>query len=67
MKHVIQYTESERSWGGEVWYAAYATKEEALSAMENTNEGLPTDYVPDYYIFAEYVGEMTEVPKGYKI
>lgn len=65
--HIVKYTESERGWGGEVWYTEFSTKELADESVTDYNKDLPTSYVPDYYIKAEYIGEMTELPKGYKL
>lgn len=65
MKHIVKYTESERGWGGEVWYRDFDNKEVALNEIKEVNADLPTT-TPDYYILAEYVGEMLNLPKGYK-
>ena len=64
-KHVVQFTEIERGWGGEVWYSAYGSEEEALKEVHECNKDLPTN-TPDYYIVAKYLGVMDSVPKGYK-
>ena len=47
-KHVVQFTESERGRGGEVWYSAYASEQEALKEVHECNNDLPTT-TPDYY------------------
>lgn len=67
MKYVVKYTESERGWGGEVWYTPYPTEKLAKADVKKCNKDLPED-TPDYYIIAEYVGEMEEkdIPKGFK-
>jgi hypothetical protein len=65
MKHIVKYTESERGWGGEVWYRDLGNKEVALNEVKEVNADLPTK-TPDYYIQAEYIGEMDEIPKGYR-
>ncbi|SOK58751.1 Phage protein [Yersinia phage fHe-Yen9-04] len=65
MVHVIKYTESERGWGGEVWYREFSTEQEAKGEVFNTNKDLPKA-VPDWYIAAEYIGEMEKSPEGYK-
>lgn len=66
MKHVVQYTESERGWGGEVWFTEFETETKALSAVDECNKNLPA-LTPDYYIVAKYLGTMSSVPSGYKI
>lgn len=65
-KHVVQFTESERGRGGEVWYSAYASEQEALKEVHECNNDLPTT-TPDYYIIAKYLGVMDVVPEGHKI
>lgn len=68
MKHVVKYTESERGWGGEIWYQGFDTEDQAIDAITSCNKDNPESYVPDYYICAEYVGVTDkEIPKGYKI
>ena len=64
--HVVQFTESESGWGGEVWYSTYTSEEEALRAVYECNKDLPAK-TPRYYIIARYLGAMSVVPKGYKI
>lgn len=66
MPHIVKYTESERGWGGEVWFRGFDTKEEAEEEIFDTNKNLP-DEVPDYYIMATYEGEQEKVPEGFKI
>ena len=53
--YVVKFTESERGWGGEVWYNRYSSEVEALKAVEDCNKDLP-DQAPDYYIIADYIG-----------
>lgn len=65
MKCVVKYTESERGWGGEVWYTAFETELEAFDAIEECNKDLPKE-TPGYYIIASYEGKMEVLPKGYK-
>jgi len=55
ISHIVRYYESERGWGGEIWYRRFSTKEEALGEVEDCNNRLP-DECPDYYIFASYEG-----------
>lgn len=62
MKHVVKYFESERGWGGEIWYVGYDTEQEADQAVDKCNRDLPEGYVPDYYIVATYEGLMEKVP-----
>lgn len=64
--HVVQFTESERGWGGEVWFNTYSSEEEALKEVKECNKDLPAMTL-DYYIIAKYIGVMDVVPKGYKI
>ena len=64
--HVVKYTESERGWGGEVWFNSYETELDAKLAVTKCNKDLPESYVPEYYIIAEYIGERTVLPEGYK-
>ncbi|EJB4242347.1 hypothetical protein MT068_001419 [Salmonella enterica] len=64
--HIVKYTESERGWGGEIWYNSFDSEEEARMEVRDVNGRLPKDHVPDYYIQAEYMGEMDTIPKGYK-
>ncbi|ACB97510.1 hypothetical protein AGC_0067 [Escherichia phage Eps7] len=66
MKHIVKYTESERGWGGEIWYRGFDSEEEARAEVHDTNKNLPKDHVPDYYIQAEYIGVKDKVPEGYK-
>lgn len=66
MPHIVKYRESERGWGGEIWYSGFTTKEEAQKAVADCNDKLPTDYVPDYYICASYEGELASIPRGSK-
>ena len=66
MPHIVQYRESERGWGGEVWFRGFDTKEDAEKEVLDTNKDLP-DEVPDYYIKATYMGVMVDIPKSYKI
>lgn len=63
---VVKYTESERGWGGEVWYRSFDTESEAKEEVLNTNRTLPKNGVPDYYIMAQYIGECNSLPEGYK-
>lgn len=65
MKHVVKYIESERGWGGEIWHRGFDTKEEADAAIADCNKDLPEE-TPDYYIVAQYLGEMAEIPGDYK-
>lgn len=67
MPHVVKYRDSERGWGGEVWFTTYPTKEAAETAVIEIDQryGGKT-IVPDYYMVAEYMGDIAEVPKGYK-
>lgn len=61
MDHIVEYYESERGWGGEIWYRRYNSKQEADAAIKDCNGALPRgDVVPDYYIRASYVGVDTE-------
>ena len=66
--YVVQFTESERGYGGEVWFNAYDFESQAMDVVRDCNKyyngDLPT---PDYYIIASYLGVMDVVPKGYKI
>lgn len=64
--HVVQFTEFERGWGGEVWFTGYDREEDALIEVRECNKDLPA-MTPDYYIIAKYLGTMETVPKGYKI
>ena len=64
--HVVQFTESERGWGGEIWYSSYDSEQEALKEVRECNKDLPA-MTPNYYIIAKYLGVMDVVPKGYKI
>ncbi|AKO61405.1 hypothetical protein [Salmonella phage vB_SalS_ABTNLsp9] len=66
MKHIVKYTESERGWGGEIWYRGFDSEEEARAEVHDTNKNLPKDHVPDYYIQAKYDGVKDKVPEGYK-
>ncbi|WLW41133.1 hypothetical protein LPEKDOOE_00028 [Salmonella phage KKP 3953] len=67
MTHIVRYTERERGWGGEIWYRGFDfSKEEAITEVNSTNKHLPSNYVPDYYIQAEYIGVKDKVPEGYK-
>jgi hypothetical protein len=66
MPHVVKYTESERGWGGEVWYRGFNTKDEAIAEVEDTNKDLPEVGVPEFYIIANYHAKLPSVPKGYK-
>lgn len=66
MKHIVKFTESERGWGGEVWYNAYNSEEEAMKEVKECNKDLPT-MTPDYYIIAHYEGVSDTIPRGYKI
>lgn len=57
MTHIVKYYESERGWGGEIWYRRFDTKEKALEAIKDCNGSLPTGNIaPDYYIKASYEG-----------
>ena len=64
--HVVQFTESDRGWGGEVWFNSYETEETARKEVYNCERD-KTMITPDWYIHAEYLGVMDVVPKGYKI
>lgn len=66
MKHIVEFRESERGWGGEIWYSGFDTLEEAKERIAECNKDLPTDRVPDYYIVATYAGVAETVPTGYK-
>ncbi len=54
--YIVEYRESERGWGGEIWFNRFDTEHEARVAVYECNDGLP-DSAPDYYIVASYVGE----------
>lgn len=54
--YIVKYTESERGWGGEIWYRRFIDKEAALEAVYDCNKDLPSTHTPDYYIQAEYIG-----------
>lgn len=57
MTHIVEYYESERGWGGEIWYRRFDTKEEAEEAIKECNDLLPPGNIaPDYYILASYIG-----------
>lgn len=57
MTHLVKFYESERGWGGEIWYRRFTTKEEAEKAIEDCNKHLPEGNIaPDYYIKASYEG-----------
>lgn len=57
MTHIVEYYESERGWGGEIWYRRFDTKEEADAAIRDCNASLPSgNRTPDYYIKASYIG-----------
>lgn len=66
MLHIVQYRESERGWGGEIWFRGFATKEEADKEIFDCNKDLP-EKTPDYYILASYIGTDEKVPESYKI
>ena len=66
MKHIVKYRESERGWGGEVWYIEFDNKDAALKSVEECNSNCPVDYVHDFYIVAEYIGELSKTPSDYK-
>ena len=66
--HIVKYTESEAGWGGEVWFVSKGTREEALEAVQDCNKDYDRSKpTPSYYIIASYEGEMSSVPRGYKI
>lgn len=65
--HIVKFTESERGWGGEVWFNAYETMREAQLTIEECNKDYDSSKpTPSYYIIASYHGEGEEAPKGYK-
>lgn len=67
MKHIVKYTESERGYGGEVWYDSHTSHLSAVRAVEECLDKLPkNEVIPDYYVLAEYIGEWATVPVGYK-
>ena len=54
-KHIVKYVESERGWGGEIWYRPFNTKAEADAAIFECNEPYKDiKHAPDYYIIASY-------------
>lgn len=55
----LHYRESERVWGQDFWYVDFNTREEAEEARRECNSKLPTTHVPDYYIQAEGIEEIT--------
>lgn len=66
--HVVKFTESERGWGGEVWFNTYRSESEAMDVVRDCNKNYDGDLpTPDYYIIANYLGVMDVIPKGYKI
>lgn len=67
MKHVVEYTERELGWGGEVWYTEYDTLNEANAMVKDTNDKNVSKTAPSYYIIAKYMGLLSTTPKGYKI
>lgn len=68
MKHIVKYRESELGWGGEVRYRhrEFDNKDAALKSVEECNSNCPDDYVHDFYITAEYIGELSKTPSDYK-
>lgn len=58
IKHVVEYYESERGWGCDIWETPYDTKEEALRMVKECNDKfMGQQTTPDYYIKASYLGE----------
>lgn len=55
-KHMVKFIESERGWGGEVWYIPFDDKESAMARVNECNADNPTSHVPDYYNQANYHG-----------
>lgn len=55
MDHIVKYYESERGWGGEIWYRRFPDLMSALLAIEDCNKDNPAT-APDYYIVASYEG-----------
>ena len=53
--YIVEYRESERGFGGEIWYRRFNTELEAHKEVFDTNADLPL-VAPDYYICASYVG-----------
>lgn len=70
-KHIVKYRESERCWGGEIWYRPFDTKEQADEAILKCNEPYKDiKHAPDYYIVASYEAfaeyENTKYAETYK-
>lgn len=65
LEHIVKYFESERGWGGEIWYRRFKTEEEANEAIKDCNASLPPGNIaPDYYIQASYEGvDLANNPK----
>lgn len=58
-KYRVDIIESERGWGSKVIDMLYFdTEEEAKTHIKSVNAKNNLDYVPDYYIYATYVGRV---------
>lgn len=52
VKFRLEFYESERGWGSDVWYNYYDTLDEALAARDECNRDNSGTHVPEYYIIA---------------
>jgi hypothetical protein len=57
-RYKVRFTESERGWGQDSWWAYYDTPEAAQKAIDDCNKRNADDYaktkcVPDYYVQCE--------------
>jgi len=58
--YVVQFTEYERGWGQKPWNTEYYDNEQEARqrAIDYNKEHNNLNYVPDWYVRADYVGPM---------
>ena len=60
IKYRVQYHESERGWGSDVWNTDYDTEQEARKAYQECEDRyMNQSSTPDYYIRPTYIGEVS--------
>lgn len=57
--YVVQLTEYERGWGSKPWDTMYFDNEQEAKqyAVDYNKKHNNLDYVPDWYVRADYVGQ----------
>ena len=58
--YAVKFTEFERGWGSKPWNVEYYDNEEEARkrAIDYNNENNNLNYVPDWYVRADYVGRV---------